>query len=274
MSAPQLFTPVNTFNMDDPRSWASEIAMMDWDTTQICFTKRNLINFLRNVGISVGTNFTEVNKLPKHATFGRLSVPPASTGPIPSSPSPTDMEVDLAKPNPAAFKSEEPTEPAVGSVFATSDMRPTRRVRDPPEGKQTFRFGDDDEVDASVHAPPRSQAVPPTPSHPHYTHDPASIKPAATPTPHSNMASAAITTTANIGSVSGSVDDPVNVGDSRGGWKPTRRVRHGPGGPSSMGAMLGGYDDTPASDPSSFRTGKKQSSRPGETGSSDTWGPL
>ncbi|TFL06862.1 hypothetical protein BDV98DRAFT_556823 [Pterulicium gracile] len=56
------------------REWSSQLGMLDWDTTSIVFTKRSLIEFLRYTGTTVDTNFANVQKLPRYAKFGKISV--------------------------------------------------------------------------------------------------------------------------------------------------------------------------------------------------------
>lgn len=63
------FLPVHPFNLEEPKTWASTAGTMDWDTTHICFTKRSLLDFLKQAGVSVGTNYTEIAKLPSTPSF-------------------------------------------------------------------------------------------------------------------------------------------------------------------------------------------------------------
>ncbi|TYJ51653.1 hypothetical protein B9479_007758 [Cryptococcus floricola] len=67
------FTPIHPFDMDTPKSWGSTIALMNWDTDKIVFSKRSLLEFLKSADVTVGQNFNEIQKLPKYATFGKFS---------------------------------------------------------------------------------------------------------------------------------------------------------------------------------------------------------
>ncbi|WVO14043.1 hypothetical protein L204_101668 [Cryptococcus depauperatus] len=67
------FTPIHPFDMENPKTWSSTIGMMNWDTDKIIFTKRSLLEFLKSAGVTVNQNFTEIQKLPKYATFGKFS---------------------------------------------------------------------------------------------------------------------------------------------------------------------------------------------------------
>ncbi|WVQ71849.1 hypothetical protein IAR50_001391 [Cryptococcus sp. DSM 104548] len=67
------FTPIHPFDMDAPKSWGSTIALMNWDTDKIVFSKRSLLEFLKSADVTVNQNFTEIQKLPKYATFGKFS---------------------------------------------------------------------------------------------------------------------------------------------------------------------------------------------------------
>ncbi|ODN83354.1 hypothetical protein, variant [Cryptococcus amylolentus CBS 6039] len=46
---------------------------MNWDTDKIVFSKRSLLEFLKSADVTVNQNFTEIQKLPKYATFGKFS---------------------------------------------------------------------------------------------------------------------------------------------------------------------------------------------------------
>lgn len=50
--------------MAEPKSWASTIGMMNWDQDKIVFSKRSLLEFLKSCQMTVGTNYTEIQKLP------------------------------------------------------------------------------------------------------------------------------------------------------------------------------------------------------------------
>ncbi|KAG6850454.1 hypothetical protein H0H93_012875 [Arthromyces matolae] len=73
------FTPANPVDMSKEKSWAADLdfktmpGMLDWDATNIVFTKRSLIEFLKYTGTTVDTNFNNIAKLPRYAKFGKIS---------------------------------------------------------------------------------------------------------------------------------------------------------------------------------------------------------
>ncbi|KAJ9114228.1 hypothetical protein QFC22_005680 [Naganishia vaughanmartiniae] len=130
------FQPVHPFNLDDPKSWAQTAGTMDWDTTHICFTKRSLLDFLKQVGVSVGTNYTEISKLPKYATFGKFSQ--AATNQAVKD----LVDAEIADPSSA------------------DKVHTTRKVTQPPGGPTsiTIAGAEIEEQDALSMAPPRKAA--------------------------------------------------------------------------------------------------------------------
>ncbi|KAJ9092450.1 hypothetical protein QFC21_006832 [Naganishia friedmannii] len=130
------FQPVHPFNLDDPKSWAQTAGTMDWDTTHICFTKRSLLDFLKQVGVSVGTNYTEISKLPKYATFGKFSQ--AATNQAVKD----LVDAEIADPSSA------------------DKVHTTRKVTQSPGGPTsvTISGADIEEQDALSMAPPRKAA--------------------------------------------------------------------------------------------------------------------
>ncbi|KAG6909465.1 hypothetical protein DXG01_000451 [Tephrocybe rancida] len=132
------FTPTNSIDMTKERGWPAELGMLDWDSTNIVFTKRSLIEFLKYTGTTVDPNFTNIAKLPRYAKFGKISEDaPAvvSTG-------------------------EAPTLPASTSISA-DDFKPTRRVRTVPGRPHSDIFGASIEDDALASAPPMNPAPAP-----------------------------------------------------------------------------------------------------------------
>ncbi|KAG8697968.1 hypothetical protein FRC09_007526 [Ceratobasidium sp. 395] len=113
---------------------------MDWDDTKIVFTKRSLIDYLKHIGVTVDTNFSQLSKIPRFAEFGKIS------GEAPSAAAPGEASATQAAPA-AARAPADPSDP---------NWVPTRRVRTAPGGAQTFSFGDDDEP-----AAPAARAAPP-----------------------------------------------------------------------------------------------------------------
>ncbi|KAG8801287.1 hypothetical protein FRC17_006680 [Serendipita sp. 399] len=144
--------------------------MLDWDDTRIVFTKRELLNFLKYIGTSVDPNFNNISKLPRYATFGKLEGDPSPVGAGASGDAsasgatggdfvPTrrvreapggrstfalgiDSEDALAAappkeaPAPAPKKTDTAEEEPQG--LPAPNLVPTRRVRDPPGGKDSL----------------------------------------------------------------------------------------------------------------------------------------
>ncbi|KIP07985.1 hypothetical protein PHLGIDRAFT_117639 [Phlebiopsis gigantea 11061_1 CR5-6] len=135
------FTPADVVDMDREKDWAAKIGMMDWDNTRIVFTKRTLIEFLRYTGTTVDTNFSNIQKLPKYATFGKVTAGEASTQPATETSAPAD------------------TVSPVPESSSGSDFRPTRRVRTAPGGETHDIFGHHVDDDALAAAPPRDVPV-------------------------------------------------------------------------------------------------------------------
>ncbi|KAI0928092.1 hypothetical protein AcW1_005454 [Taiwanofungus camphoratus] len=136
MSSPG-FTPSNVIDMSKERDWPANLGMLDWDTTHIIFTKRSLLEFLKYAGVTVDTNLTSIQKLPKYARFGTIAGVEESSDAKASIPADTTT-----------------------SESGSAAFRPSRRVRTAPGGKHTDIFGtDDDDVLAS--APPRGEVEAP-----------------------------------------------------------------------------------------------------------------
>ncbi|KIO23364.1 hypothetical protein M407DRAFT_244793 [Tulasnella calospora MUT 4182] len=127
---PATFTESDAVDMSKEKDWAFQIACMDWDKTQIVFTKRELLDFLSSVGVTVDSNLVKIQKLPRYAKFGKFS---GETAPVAST-----------KEAPGISGVEEPA-PQASPTSASGGFKPTRRVRDAPGGKTSVFFGDDEE---------------------------------------------------------------------------------------------------------------------------------
>ncbi|EPS99201.1 hypothetical protein FOMPIDRAFT_1050935 [Fomitopsis schrenkii] len=198
------FTPSSAIDPEKERDWAANLGMLDWDKTQIVFSKRTLLEFLKYAGVTVDPNFTNIQKLPRYARFGTLS-----------------GEVEA----PAEASAE--AEP-VGQAIAQADnaYRPSRRVRTAPGGGHTDIFGSSAD-DALAGAPPR-----PDPS-------PGVASPVVTvetiPRPAEDGATEARPRGQRNKSsgISGLWDEP-----EKSEFKPTRRVREIPGGKDSISSLF------------------------------------
>jgi hypothetical protein len=101
------FSQSKVINYDKERDWPSNIGMLDWDNTNIVFTKRSLIEFLKYTGTTVDTNFSNIAKLPSsvsvliHPCLSHLSPGYASFGSF-SPPPPKPLEIASDQPAQAA----------------------------------------------------------------------------------------------------------------------------------------------------------------------------
>ncbi|ORY29954.1 hypothetical protein BCR39DRAFT_558780 [Naematelia encephala] len=231
---PSTFTPVHPFDMEDPRSWGATIGMMHWDNDKIVFSKRSLLEFLKSCQLTVNTNFTEISKLPKYATFGRLSQ------------AATDAAVaDLVEAEIADPTTDSPVHPSKSTV-----PRFSRKVVDAPGGKQNIRlFGEEyEETDALSLAPPRDGGDGVDVEIERLERLKVHVEPAVE----------------GGAKIEEPKDEPAErVTNPPPGFKPSRKVREGPGGPSTMGQTLfGGYEDETDADRSAAtaRTGGRKPS--------------
>ncbi|KAL0947207.1 hypothetical protein HGRIS_013325 [Hohenbuehelia grisea] len=183
---PATFTPSDKFNANNEKDWAANLGMLDWDSTSIVFTKRSLIEFLkydehfqllslthasfaRYTGTTVDTHFSNIQKLPRHARFGKIegdAIAQLGAASVSSSSSTNflSQEVDddaLASAPPKSGQSADPSaqtqnaataqavqseEEELGIPFS-SQVRTTRKVREAPGGTDNISsiFGGDDE---------------------------------------------------------------------------------------------------------------------------------
>ncbi|CAL1703714.1 unnamed protein product [Somion occarium] len=137
------FTPSDAIDMSKEKDWAANLGMLDWDTTRIVFTKRSLIEFLKYTGTTVDTNYSNIQKLPRYAKFGKI------TG---------GEEVSGAQT--ASSSSEAPANQTSDNAF-----KPSRRVRTAPGGETHNIFGSYEDDDVLSTAPsrgaPAEQVTPP-----------------------------------------------------------------------------------------------------------------
>ncbi|KAH9830925.1 uncharacterized protein C8Q71DRAFT_783777 [Rhodofomes roseus] len=200
------FTPSSVIDMDKERDWAANLGMLDWDNTEIVFSKRSLLEFLKYAGVTVDPNFTNIQKLPRYARFGTLS----GGG---------DVEPE------ATIQQESPT---TAAQQADNAYRPSRRVRTAPGGGHTNIFGTDTD-DALAAAPPRAVQAPSAVASPETTAD---AVPKATPedTAPESRPKSKRNTSSGVGSL---WDEPAPKE-----FKPTRRVREMPGGKDSISSLF------------------------------------
>ncbi|KAI6167119.1 hypothetical protein EDD17DRAFT_1109260 [Pisolithus thermaeus] len=150
------FTPSRDVDMTKEKDWPLNLGMLDWDSTSIVFTKRSLVEFLKYAGVTVDPGFTNIQKLPRYAKFGKLTAEePESAGVEETTP----PAVTEANPN-RRLLAEEFTDDALYALkrlgenfhmvepflFKPGDSKPSRRVRTHPGGSSSIAdiFSNDD----------------------------------------------------------------------------------------------------------------------------------
>jgi hypothetical protein len=168
------FVSSGVVDIQKEKEWSSQLGMLDWDSTSIVFTKRSLIEFLRYTGTTVDTNFANIQKLPRYAKFGKISVTdePPPPEPVKATSTPTIKEQAPNRKHTELFDAQDegalagapppPEEafidlPAAKSpvmevpeeeagIHFKSEVKPSRRVREQPGGASSMGtlFGDHD----------------------------------------------------------------------------------------------------------------------------------
>ncbi|GBE82599.1 hypothetical protein SCP_0409830 [Sparassis crispa] len=212
------FTPSSVVDMSNERDWPANLGMLDWDTTQIVFTKRSLLEFMKYAGVTVDPNFTNIQKLPRFAHFGTAVASGVNSGQ-------SSSNVDQPSSN--------ETTPA---VLNSNAFRPSRKVREVPGGAHTNIFGTDDN-DALATAPLRGGAKP-TEAH----SEPVAEHPAVTEQKSPDSDKAEEISTSNTGSKSRRTKSGVaslwDAPDPADQFRPSRRVREMPGGKDSISGLF------------------------------------
>ncbi|KIY51133.1 hypothetical protein FISHEDRAFT_71424 [Fistulina hepatica ATCC 64428] len=216
MSEARIFTPSDAIDMAEEKHWGPALGMLDWDETNIIFTKRSLIEFLKYTGTTVDTNFMNIQKLPRYAKFGKIGGLSSEEAPTASSESGAALSASTSDPRRVGVDDvvrDHVYDDALGTAplrnaaaTSTSDstaFRPTRRVREPPGGVDHF-FGADDT------APRADESV---------------------------------------------RDNEHADGQSSNIYRPSRRVRDTPGGPSSIGNLWDAPEESVKSDKKVKTTG-------------------
>ncbi|RSH81715.1 uncharacterized protein EHS24_007904 [Apiotrichum porosum] len=235
-SSKYTFTPIHPFEMDAPKTWGGTIGQLNWDTDKIVFSKRSLLEFLKSCQLTVNTNYTEIQKL--YATFGRLSqaATDAAVADL--------VEAEIADPS-------HDDEPKSGSTGA----RPSRKVVDPPGGKQNIRlFGEEyEETDALSLAPPPNGGSGVDVDIERMEHLKVHVEP--------EVDGGATVTDIKDAAASAADNSADRVSNPPSNFRPSRKVREGPGGATSLGAaFFGGYEDETDADREAARApsgGKK-----------------
>ncbi|PWZ02500.1 hypothetical protein BCV70DRAFT_1276 [Testicularia cyperi] len=150
------FVPNPNFDRENsnPKDWAYHLGCLP-QKHHIVFTKEDFVNFLKQHNVHVGPNFTELSKLPKYATIGKLTESANGTS---ATAAPAPVQQDAAASSSSSMQPIYETEEASaakngGNVVYTSSgevFRPSRKVRQLPGGgsaQVTALFGGADEVD-------------------------------------------------------------------------------------------------------------------------------
>lgn len=135
------FVPNPNFNRENsnPKDWAYHLGCLP-QKHHIVFTKEDLVLYLKQHNISVGPNFTELSRLPKYATIGKLTLSEDSSE-DPSASAPQSVQQSESSDSKVVYTSS-------GDVF-----RPSRKVRQLPGGgsaQVTALFGGEDEAEAQA----------------------------------------------------------------------------------------------------------------------------
>ncbi|KAG1754206.1 hypothetical protein EDB19DRAFT_1665265 [Suillus lakei] len=156
------FTPSQAVDMSKEKDWSMNLGMLDWDNTSIVFTKRSLVEFLKYTGTTVDPGFSNIQKLPRYAKFGKLTTTEeqapetVASSTISSSESNrllaeefTDDALSTAPPPPPTVTQPDQT----SSPGNPDEFKPTRRVRTQPGGHDSIGnlFGGE---------PPQAQFIP------------------------------------------------------------------------------------------------------------------
>ncbi|RXK41916.1 hypothetical protein M231_00637 [Tremella mesenterica] len=230
--------------MEDPRSWGATIGMMNWDNDKIVFSKRSLLEFLKSCQLTVNTNFGEISKLPsailsirqgevvdmvEYATFGKFD----------------QAATDAAVADLVEAEIADPTHDSPIPGNKATVPRPSRKVVDPPGGKQSIRiYGEEyEETDALSLAPPREGN--------------------GVDVEIERLERVKLHVEPEIDGGAKIEDEPRDkpISNPPPGFKPSRKVREAPGGKSSMGeALFGGYENETEADRQAAKetTGKKK----------------
>lgn len=121
------------------------LGMLDWDNTNIVFTKRSLVEFLKYTGTTVDPGFSNIQKLPRYAKFGKLTSteeepPEIATSPTVSSSGGSRLLAEeftddaLSTAPPLAVTQPDQT----SSPGSPDDFKPTRRIRTLPGGHDSI----------------------------------------------------------------------------------------------------------------------------------------
>jgi len=206
------FTETYPVDMNKEKDWAYQLGLMDWDKTKIVFTKRQLIEFLSDAGVTIDPNLIKIQKLPKYAKFGRMSA--AAEG-----------AEEIATGSESKSAGEDVTMSSTTRVSnPPSGFRPTRRVREAPGGTTHIFFGEEEEEEVQVPVYPSVAAG--------VAKVEETVVPTASDSPDHKRTETRIRNGPTLGLNMFEASDATE-------FKPTRRVRDHPGGEDHLHNFFG-----------------------------------
>ncbi|KAJ9474798.1 hypothetical protein PHBOTO_004683 [Pseudozyma hubeiensis] len=241
------FTTNPNFDRENsnPKDWAYHLGCLP-QKHHIVFTKEDFVSFLKQHNVHVGPNFTELSKLPKFATIGKLTVadeagPSAASVAAPSQVSQSQQQQQSA----VASAPEQSDDKNVVYTSSGEVFRPSRKVRQLPGGgsaQVTALFGDDAEDEepvpvASRRAPAPAAVAPTAPAPADDGFEPLGAAPARRVASGNVKAQQESHFYDSVGSDKPGVYEGVrNDAVMNNGFRPTRRVRV-PGGTGGLSSI-------------------------------------
>ncbi|EST08972.1 hypothetical protein PSEUBRA_001299 [Kalmanozyma brasiliensis GHG001] len=238
------FTPNPNFDKENsnPKDWAYHLGCLP-QKHHIVFTKEDFVLFLKQHNVHVGPNFTELSKLPKYATIGKLTVSD-NAAPSADSVAASTSAPPQAPQSQQRFEQIEEQSNDKNVVYTSSGevFRPSRKVRQLPGGgsaQVTALFGSEADQEEEAPAPVRRAAAP-VPAAPAPVDDgfePLGAAPARR-TASGNIAKSQESAFYNdVSSDKAGVYEGVrNDAVMNNGFRPTRRVRV-PGGTGGLSSI-------------------------------------
>ncbi|KAJ1024827.1 hypothetical protein NDA16_002867 [Ustilago loliicola] len=236
------FVPNPNFDKENsnPKNWAYHLGCLP-QKHHIVFTKEDFVLFLKQHNVHVGPNFTELSKLPKYATIGKLTVSDEAGPSSSSSAAPASASVQhSSQAHQHVDNTPAQTDENANVVYTSSGevFRPSRKVRQLPGGGSAqvtalFGSGADDEEHAP--APTRRAPAPAAPAPADDGFEPLSAAPAR------RVASGNVAKESHFydnvsGEKPGVYEGVRNDAVMNNGFRPTRRVRV-PGGTGGLSSI-------------------------------------
>ncbi|SOV05648.1 uncharacterized protein UDID_06375 [Ustilago sp. UG-2017a] len=238
------FVPNPNFDKENsnPKDWAYHLGCLP-QKHHIIFTKEDFVVFLKQHNVHVGPNFTELSKLPKYATIGKLTVSDGA-GPSSAASAPAVAQQQPSRTQQSVVNTPAQTEENANVVYTSSGevFRPSRKVRQLPGGgsaQVTALFGSGAEEEEQAPTPARPALTPAPAAAPAAPADDGFEPLGAAPARH--VASGNLAKESHLhdhvgGEKPGVYGGVRNDAVMNNGFRPTRRVRvpGGTGGVSSI----------------------------------------